>query len=97
MNKKGHPKKSSPKQSQINNTSRAAQCRRIAAYLLEHGNATTIELQAKCNALHSPRRVFELRHDFGWHIETHWQRANDPQGRSHRVGNYVLKKAGVAP
>lgn len=89
--------KSSPKKSRINNIIRTAQRRRIADYLILHGCATTIELQAKCNALHSPRRVFELRHDFGWKIETHWQRASDAQGRPHRVGSYVLKKSGVLP
>lgn len=79
----------------INDTSRAAQRRRVAEYLLKHGRATTIELQAHCNALHSPRRVFELRHDFGWKIETHWRNDFDPQGRPHRVGSYVLLKAGA--
>lgn len=97
MKKKQAAPKSSPKQSQIHNTTRVAQRRRIADYLLQHGRATTLELQTQCNALHSPRRVFELRHDFGWQIETHWQRANDPQGRLHRVGSYVLKESGVMP
>ncbi len=95
-NKKATPK-SSLKHSGVNDTSLPAQRRRVAAYILKHGRATTIELQANCNALHSPRRVFELRHDFGWSIETHWQRENDPQGRPHRVGNYVLKQAGTMP
>lgn len=96
-NKKGHASRRSPKQSLINITTRTAQRRRIADYLIQHGSATTIELQSECNALHPPRRVFELRHDFGWKIETHWQRANDAQGRPHRVGSYVLKKSGVLP
>ncbi len=93
----GRTSRHSPKQSSINNTCRTAQCRRIADYLIQHMRATTLELQANCNALHSPRRVFELRHDFGWDIATQWQRANDPQGRPHRVGSYVLLKAGVMP
>lgn len=95
MKKKAIPK-NSPK-SHINNTSKVAQRRRVADYLLRHGIATTLDLQANCNALHSPRRVFELRHVFGWEIVTHWQRAHDQQGRPHRVGNYVLLKAGVMP
>lgn len=95
--KKGHPKKSSPKQSRINNTSQLSQCRSVAEYILKHYQATTIDLQVNCNALHPPRRVFELRHDFGWKIETQWLRAEDSQGRPHRVGSYVLMKAGVMP
>ena len=78
-------------QSRINNTSR------VAEFLAQHLTATTVDLQINCNALHSPRRVFELRHDFGWQIETHWISANDSQGRPHRIGNYVLKKIGVMP
>ena len=96
-NKKGRTSRHSPKQSRIDNTSLPAQRRRVAEYLLQHGHATTIELQVECNALHSPRRVFELRHDLDWDIATHWQSANDPQGRQHRVGSYVLLQAGVMP
>lgn len=96
-NKKGRTSRHSHKHSHIDDITRTAQRRGIADYLIQHGSATTIELQAKCNALHSPRRVFELRHDFGWKIETHWQHANDVQGRPHRVGSYVLKKSGVLP
>src|SRR5690606_553804 len=97
MKKKKATPKSSPKHSRIDNTSLPAQRRRVAEYLLHHGRATTIELQAECNALHSPRRIFELRHDLGWDIATHWQKANDAQGRSHRVGSYVLLQVGAMP
>lgn len=97
MQKEKATPKSSPNNSGINNTARSAQRRRVADYLLRHGRATTLELQANCNALHSPRRVFELRRDLGWQIETQWRRAHDPQGRPHRVGSYVLLRAGVMP
>ncbi len=95
--KNGHTSRRSPKRSNINDTSLPAQRRRVADYLLRHGSATTIEIQAKCNALHSPRRIYEFRHDFGWSIATHWQHANDVQGRPHRVGLYALRRAGVLP
>lgn len=96
--KKATPK-SSPISSRTNNTSRQVrrqQCRSIAEYLIQHGRATTIELASMCNAIHPPRRIFELR-ECGWQIETHWRRDNDSLGRSHRVGSYVLKKSGVMP
>jgi|GEM_PF-1776699 len=96
-NKKGRTSRHSPKQSSINNISKRAQCRRIADYMIEHLNGSSIDLQVSCNALHPPRRIFELRNEYGWIIETHWKRANDSQGRPHRVGNYVLKKIGVMP
>jgi hypothetical protein len=96
MKKKATPKSSPKRYSPVDYTARKAQRRRVADYLLRHGQATTLDLQIHCNALHPPRRVFELRHDFGWEIVTHWQRAEDQQGRSHRVGSYVLLKAGRA-
>lgn len=96
-NKKGRTSRHSPKRIDIDDTSLPAQRRRVAAYMQKYGRATTLDLQAQCNALHSPRRIFELRHDFGWKITTLWQRALDPQGRPHRVGLYVLRRAGRQP
>lgn len=81
--------------SSLESTSRRAQCRRIAAYLLHHGSANTIELREQCNALYPPARVMELR-ELGWAIATIWEAANDEHGRPHRVGRYVLQSAGGA-
>lgn len=78
------------------NTSGAAQRRRIAEYLLKHGEGTTMELREKCNALHPSGRIKEMRDDGGWDILTRWVWADDAQGRRHRVGQYVLMRAGGA-
>jgi len=97
-NKKSQtPKSPALKNTRSNTTSLTPQLRRVAAYFLEFKTATTPELQEKCSAIHPPRRVCDLRHDFGWRIETHWQKYIDAQGKSHRVGRYVLMKIGVMP
>ena len=79
--------------SNLSDTSRRAQCRRIADYLRQHGAATTLELRSACNALYPPARVLELR-EFGWQIVTTFIRADDEHGRPHRVGRYTLIRAG---
>lgn len=76
-----------------NDTTRRAQRLRIAALLLEQGSANTLELRATCNALHPAGRIMELR-EAGWRIDLLWEAANDERGRSHRVGRYVLQRAG---
>lgn len=81
--------------SNITNTSRAAQCKRIAVYLLLHQAATTIDLREKCNAMHPAGRIMELRRD-GWEIALTWERSIDAQGREHTCGRYVLQSSGGA-
>lgn len=81
--------------SNITETSRRAQCKRIAAHLSRHQSATTLELRSACNALYPPARVLELR-EAGWEIITTYIRANDEHGRPHRVGRYTLLRAGGA-
>ena len=98
LKKKRAAPKSSPKRySRTDSTTRPAQRRRVAEYLVRHGRASTLELQQHCGALHPPRRVFELRTELGWRIETQWRKEHDSQGRPHRVGSYVLLRAGVMP
>lgn len=82
------------KRNSTRNTSRKAQRARIAAYLLEHGRATTIDLREKCNAMHPAGRIKEMRRS-GWRIKTVWIVAHDAQGRPHRCGLYVLHRSGV--
>lgn len=81
--------------SNLRNTSRRAQCRRIAAYLLQRGSGNTMQLREQCNALHPAGRIMELRRA-GWRIALYWEAANDSQGRPHRIGRYVLQSAGGA-
>ncbi len=80
-------------QPKVTDTARRAQRLRIAAVLLERGSANTMELRTKCNALHPAGRIMELR-EAGWRIDLLWEAANDDQGRPHRVGRYVLQRAG---
>jgi len=75
-----------------------AQRQRIAAYLLEHPHSSTIELREECNSLYPPARINELRHKYGWIIDTVRKMAIDSKGREHpRAGFYLLKKIGLMP
>lgn len=79
--------------SNLTDTSRRAQRLRIASLLLKRGSANTLELRRLCNSLHPAGRVMELRR-CGWRIDLYWEAANDEHGRPHRVGRYVLQRAG---
>ncbi|MFP5441357.1 MAG: helix-turn-helix domain-containing protein [Gammaproteobacteria bacterium] len=83
------------KAERITDTNRRAQQRRIAAFLLEHGSATTIQLRELCNAMHPAGRIKELRRS-GWSIATVWTLEHDAQGRAHRCARYVLQRPGGA-
>jgi len=83
------------KAERITDTNRRAQRRRIAAYLLQHGSATTIQLRELCNAMHPAGRVRELRR-IGWSIATVREWAIDAQGMKHWCGRYVLQRPGGA-
>jgi Helix-turn-helix domain len=38
-------------------------------------------------------RVFELRHELGFKIHTHWETVTTEAGEKHRVGSYVLESS----
>lgn len=81
--------------SNLSDTTAAAQRRRIGDYLLAHGSATTIELRERCNAMHPAGRIKEMRR-IGWSIETVRQIAADAQGCLHNCARYVLTRPGGA-
>ena len=67
-----------------------AQRQRLLEYLGKYGSASTIEIRHKLNILAPAPRIFELR-KLGYLIETHWLVDITPEGRKHRVANYVLR------
>lgn len=71
------------------NNSSAAQRHRLLAYLHAHTRITTLEARSKLDILMPATRVFELR-ERGVEIITHWREDTTPEGRSHRVAEYVL-------
>lgn len=51
---------------------------------------TTIELREDYNVMAPAPRIFELRHEFGYNIVTHWDTSENAQGHKHRNARYVL-------
>lgn len=70
--------------------STAAQRMRLINALKQRNSITTIDARHELNIMAPAARVHELRHGFGWNIQTVSQYVFDPEGRKHRVANYVL-------
>lgn len=51
---------------------------------------TTIELRERYDCIAPAPRIFELRHDYGFNIQTYWTVDTNAQGNSHRVARYKL-------
>lgn len=81
--------------SNITDVSSHAQRRRIGDYLLTHGDASTIDLREKCNAMHPAGRIKEMRR-LGWSIATVREVTTDAQGNAHNCARYVLQRGGAA-
>jgi len=51
---------------------------------------TTIQARHELDIFAVAPRIYELRHNFGHNIHTHWRVDITPEGKSHRVALYVL-------
>jgi len=51
---------------------------------------TTIQARHELDVLQPAPRVFELRHNHGYNIVTHWCYEKNPGGGSHRIARYTL-------
>lgn len=51
---------------------------------------TTIQARNEINVMHPGGRIYELRHQDGFNIQTLWSVEFTPDGLSHRVARYVL-------
>jgi len=81
----------------VNPNSAQAQRQRIAEHLLAYGSLDTETARMTLDIYHPPARVQELRND-GWGIVTVFvDRETASAGRTHRVGKYLLVKAGRQP
>lgn len=69
--------------------STAAQRERLKTYLETSQKITTLEARNKLDVLHPAGRIQELRGD-GLNIITHWRVDHTPEGKPHRVAEYVL-------
>lgn len=57
---------------------------------LQDGPCTTMEARHELDILGVAPRIYELRHQYGFNIKTHWTTALNPGGHNHRVAQYVL-------
>lgn len=72
----------------VNNSLQAQRSRLLER--LRKKEASTLELRHELDILAVAPRVHELRHQFGFNIQTHWTNDNNPGGGCHRVAKYVL-------
>lgn len=57
---------------------------------LKQGPCSTIEARHELDIVAPAPRIFELRHNRGFNIQTFWTSDINPGGKKHRVANYVL-------
>ena len=72
----------------VSNTLQAQRSRLLKR--LQEKEASTLELRHELDILAVAPRVHELRHQFGFNIQTHWTNDRNPGGGHHRVAKYVL-------
>lgn len=73
----------------VSNTLHAQRSRLLKR--LQQNAATTLELRHELDILAVAPRVHELRHQFGFNIQTHWTNGRNPGGGHHRVAKYILR------
>ena len=73
----------------IKNTAASAQRRRLLERL-QKGPCTTVEARHELDILGVAPRIYELRHQHGFNIKTHWTKGDNPGGGSHWIAQYVL-------
>lgn len=74
----------------INETSAAAQRTKLLAALHKHP-VSTIHALEELDIIAPEPRVFELRHNQGLNILTHWKTEPTACGKNHRVAEYILR------
>jgi hypothetical protein len=72
----------------LNNSSESQRLRILNR--LEMKPCTTVQLRHELDILGVAPRVYELRHQEGFNIQTHWASDINPGGGRHRVAKYVL-------
>ncbi len=75
--------------SKYNDNSPKSQCIRLLRALQKHP-VSTIHAREELDIMAPAPRVFELRHNQGLNIFTHWKTEPTDRGKNHRVAEYVL-------
>ncbi len=75
----------------ISNTDTIAQLARLLKALMENPQGiTTIQAREELNVMAPAARIYELRHNYGYRIETIYTFTEDAQGNKHRNARYIL-------
>ncbi|KZZ12045.1 hypothetical protein A3752_20250 [Oleiphilus sp. HI0081] len=75
----------------ISSTNTIAQRARLLKALMECSyGVTTIQAREYLNVMAPAPRIYELRHLYGYRIETVYSYSEDAQGHKHRNARYVL-------
>lgn len=92
MKKEKATPKSSPSIQSANDNSYQGQRTKILRALREVGSQglTTIQIRERLGVIAPAPRIFELRHDYDYRIETLRTFDENAQGRRHYVARYVL-------
>jgi hypothetical protein len=72
----------------LNNTLEAQRSRLLKR--LKNKPCSTVEARHELDILGVAPRVYELRHQYGFNIQTQWIKDHNPGGGHHRVARYVL-------
>lgn len=80
--------------SNIDSNDAESQRARILDYIQQFESATTIELRRDLDILMPAARVHELRHEFGYQIDTVWTYQETDCGKTHRIARYVYRGNG---
>jgi hypothetical protein len=83
------PTSHAAKRDQSQNNSTSAQRIRLLAALRKHP-VSTIHARDELDIMAPAPRVFELRHNRGLNIQTHWKTEPTACGKDHLVAEYVL-------
>lgn len=89
MSRKKSPARQGNSNHNLNNITLSAQRQRLLVWLQEKP-ITTLQARQELNILSPAARVFELRHQFGFNIQTMWVEEFTPGGYKHRIAKYVL-------
>ncbi len=88
MDKKTNPA-AKQGQSKTQSNSTADQRNRLEAEIRQHP-VSTIYAREELDILAPAARVWELRHNHGLNIQTHWKTEETASGKKHSVAEYVL-------
>lgn len=92
MNKKNAPSIAKSEKQQLFSTNLSAQRKRLLEALrkADHHGITTFQARHELDIIAPAPRIYELRHDYDFNIQTIRSEEVSPEGHKHIVARYVL-------